>query len=101
MPLERSLLEERHCNLPTAILPGDYLSLDLWYDIIDILFACNAVMHTKQRNQPHNYKVVCVDMTWIGSGDVFPRNSSADGCCIAESYSIGRSANSRWGNIFL
>ena len=22
-------------------------------------------------------------------------------CCIAESYSIGRSANSRWGNIFL
>ena len=75
----RSMLEERHCNLPTAILPGDYLSLDLWYDIIDLLFACTAVDHTKQRNQHHNYRVVCVDMTWIGSGDVFPRNSSADG----------------------
>ena len=79
VPLVRSMLEERHCNLPTAILPGDYLSLDLWYDIIDLLFACNAVMHTKQRNQHRNYKVVCVDMTWIGSGDVLPRNSSTDG----------------------
>ena len=79
VPLVRRMLEERHCNLPTAILPGAYLPLDLWDDIIDLLFACNAVQRSTQRIQHQNYRVVCVDMTWICNGDVFPRNSSANG----------------------
>jgi hypothetical protein len=73
------MLEERHRGRPTAIRAGEYLTLDLWDDIIDLLFCCNNVQRSTQGGQHRNFRVVCVDMAWIGNGDVFPRNSSADG----------------------
>ena len=73
----RAALESRHRGLPTEIIPNDYLSLDLWADIIDLLGLYNE--NGKVRTSwAHRFRVVCVDLTWIGNGDVFPRGATAD-----------------------
>ena len=73
----RSALEDRHRGLPTEIIPGDYLPLDMWDDIVDLLGFHNELGRIRA-SWAHRFRVVCVDLTWIGSGDVFPRGASSD-----------------------
>ena len=75
----RADLENRHRGCHTHITPGDYLSLDYWLDIVELLYK-----HNQERYAPsartglsQRFRVVCVDLTWIGSGDVLPRDATA------------------------
>ena len=56
---------------------GDFLPLDLWDDIVDLLVLYNEV-HPIRASWAHRLSMVCVDLAWIGSGDVFPRGASSD-----------------------
>ena len=66
----RSALEDRHRGLHTEIIPGDYLSLDFWSEIVDLLGFHNELGRIRA-SWAHRFRVVCVDLTRIGSGDVF------------------------------
>ena len=79
VPLVRTLLEERHRGRDTRITRGDVLDLERWEDIVNLLGERN-----ENRVHEHNavrrvdawasrFQVICVDLTWIGNGEVFPR----------------------------
>ena len=70
----RASLERRHAHLATRITPGDYLYLDYWADIVDLLGAYNLIRPATKPWSPQ-FRVVCVDLTWIGNGDVLPRGT--------------------------
>ena len=65
----RAELERRHAGRPTAIVRRDYLDLErYWADIIDIIG-----LHNEQGRIPNfasGCSVGCVDMCWIGRGEV-------------------------------
>ena len=73
----RSALEVRHRGLPTEIRPGEFLPLDFWDDIVDLLGRYNE-SGSLRASWAHRFRVVCVDLTWIGSGEVFPRGVASD-----------------------
>ena len=68
----RQELERRHAGRPTAIVRRDYLDLAIyWADVIDIIG-----MHNLQGVIPDfssRFRICCVDMCWIGNGEVVPR----------------------------
>jgi hypothetical protein len=67
----RQELENRHRGKATQISPGAYLPLDFWDDIVDLLKYHNAVTQPVRESWAHRFRVVCVDLTWIGHGEVF------------------------------
>ena len=68
----RAALERKHSSRPTAIIPLDYLDLRLyWSDIVDLLGTHNELR--RMDNLSSRVRVVCVDMCWIGNGDVVPQ----------------------------
>ena len=73
----RQELENHHRGKDTQIIPGDYLPLDFWDDIVDLLLSNNAVTQVHRESRAHRFRVVCVDLTWIGNGEVFPRGASS------------------------
>ena len=73
----RQELENRHRGLATQIQPGAYLPLDFWDDIVDLLKYHNAVTQPVLESWAHRFRVACVDLTWIGHGEVFPRGASS------------------------
>ena len=74
VPGVRAALEERHRNLPTRIAPRAYLPLDFWDEIVDLCGFYNGVQAIRT-SWAHRFRIVCVDLTWIGHGEVFPRGS--------------------------
>ena len=70
----RAALEERHRSLPTRIDPGTYLPLDFWDEIVDLCGFHNRVRAIRT-SWAHRFRIVLVDLTWIGHGEVFPRGS--------------------------
>ena len=73
VPLVRRLLEARHRQRETRITPGDYLDLeDYWEDILNLLGECNAVRPVT-REWAVDFRIVCVELTFIGNGLVVPR----------------------------
>ena len=74
VPGVRAALEERHSSSSTPIVSGAYLPLDLWADIVDLCGFFNRVQAIR-KSWSHRFRIVCVDLTWIGHGDVFPRDS--------------------------
>ena len=68
----RQELENRHRGKATQIAPGSYLPLDFWADIVDLLKHHNVVTQAPRESWAHRFRVVCVDLTWIGHGEVFP-----------------------------
>ena len=72
VPFVRAELERRHAGRPTAIIQQDYLDLAIyWEDIIDIIG-----LHNFQGVIPNfssKFRICCVDMCWIGNGEVLPR----------------------------
>ena len=68
----RAELERHHAGRPTAIVRGDYLDLDIyWADIIDIIGRHN--LQGVIPNFSSKFRICCVDMCWIGNGEVLPR----------------------------
>jgi hypothetical protein len=53
------------------------LPLDFWDDIVDLLKHHNVVTQAPRKGRAHRFRVVCVDLTWIGHGEVFPRGASS------------------------
>ena len=75
--LVRAELERRHAQNSTAILPFDYLDLAIyWSDIIDIIGEQNILARTAKLSS--KFRVCCVDMCWIGHGEVLPRDVPAN-----------------------
>ena len=73
IPYVRSRLEERHQHRATRITPGDYLDLaHYWEDIVNLLGEYNQVQPVTWA-WAVKFRIVCVDMTHIGHGDVLPR----------------------------
>ena len=71
--LVRRLLEDRHQYRETSITPGDYLDLvDCWEDIVNFLGKCNEYRPVT-REWAVDFRIVCVDLTLIGHGNVLPR----------------------------
>ena len=68
----RQELENRHRGKATQISPGAYLPLDFWDDIVDLLISNNAVTQGVRESRAHRFRVVCVDLTWIGMVKYFP-----------------------------
>ena len=72
VPFVRAELERRHAGRPTAIVRRDYLDLAIyWADVIDIIG-----LHDLQGVIPNfslRFRICCVDMCWIGNGEVLPR----------------------------
>ena len=68
VPEVRRRLEALH----PEIIPGDYLELHYWEDIVNLLGACNRVRAVTWA-WAVRFQIVCVDLTWIGNGDVEPR----------------------------
>ena len=70
--LVRAELERRHAGRPAAIVRRDYLDLAIyWADVIDIIG-----LHNEQGIIPNfsfRFRICCVDMCWIGNGEVLPR----------------------------
>ena len=66
-----AVLEERHRNKRTRIAPGAYLPLDLWDEVVDLL-GCYKEIQAVRGGWASRFKVVCVDLTWIGNAEVFP-----------------------------
>ena len=72
VPFVRAELERRHAGRPTAIVRGDYLDLAIyWADIIDIIGRHN--LQGVIPNFSSRFRICCVDMCWIGNGEVLPR----------------------------
>ena len=68
----RAELERRHAGRPTAIVRRDYLDLAIyWADIIDIIGRHN--LQGVIPNFSSIFRICCVDMCWIGNGEVLPR----------------------------
>ena len=66
--LVRAELERRHARSSTATLPFDYLDLAIyWSDIIDII---GEHILSRAANLSSTFRVCCVDMCWIGRGEV-------------------------------
>ena len=75
--LVRAELERRHAEKSTAILPFEYLDLaTYWSDVIDIIGEQNIVARTVGLSS--KFRVCCVDMCWIGHGEVLPRDVPAN-----------------------
>ena len=75
VPFIRTEIEKLHQNRASAIIPGDYLDLALyWRDIIDLVGLHNLVRVIE--NMSVHYRVICVDMCWIGHGDVEPSDQA-------------------------
>ena len=75
--LVRAELERRHAERSTAILPFAYLDLaTYWSDVIDIIGEQNIVARTVVLSS--KFRVCCVDMCWIGHGEVLPRDVPAN-----------------------
>ena len=74
VPFVRAELERRHAGRPTAIIQRDYLDLAIyWADIIDIIGLHNLQGITP--NFSSRFRMCCVDMCWIGNGEVL-----SEGC---------------------
>ena len=72
VPFVRAELERRHAGRPTAIIQRDYLDLAIyWADIIDIIGLHN--LQGVIPNFSSRFRICCVDMCWIGNGEVLPR----------------------------
>ena len=72
VPFVRAELGRRHAGRPTAIVRGDYLDLAIyWADIIDIIGRHN--LQGVIPNLSSRFRICCVDMCWIGKGEVLPR----------------------------
>ena len=70
VPRVRAELQKRHTRGPSRIRPHDYLELQYhWRDIIELLGRCNLIGGQKPLDS-RQFKIVCVDMLYIGSGDV-------------------------------
>jgi len=68
----RAELERRHAGRPTAIVRRDYLDLAMyWADIIDIIGEHNEQGRISKWSS--RFRICCVEMCWIGNGDVLPR----------------------------
>ena len=74
----RERLERRHAGLPSRIVPRDYLELDYWEDIVDLVGYFNLIRPATKPWSPQ-FRVVCVDLTWLGHGEVFPRAAPGTG----------------------
>ena len=73
VPTVRRLLEDRHQYRETSITHGDYLDLeDCWEDIVNLLGKCNEYRPVT-REWAVDFRIVCVDLTLIGHGNVLPR----------------------------
>ena len=72
----RSELERRHHGQPMEIVPGAYLPLALWDDIVDLLSFHNGVRPVRV-SWAHRFRVVCIDLTWIGNGEVLPLGATS------------------------
>ena len=54
-------------------MPGEYLDLeDYWEDILNLLGECNEVRPV-MREWAVDFRIVCVELTFIGNGNVVPR----------------------------
>ena len=72
VPFVRAELERRHTGRPTAIVRRDYLDLAIYCaDIIDIIGLHN--LQGVIPNFSSRFRISCVDMCWIGHGEVLPR----------------------------
>ena len=65
--LVRSRLEELH----PAIMPGAFLSLEYWEDIVNLLWRNNEV-RPFMNDVAHRYQLFCAELTWIGHGVLLP-----------------------------
>ena len=68
----RAALEDRHRSLPTCITPGEHLPPDFWNEIVDLCGFHNEFQPIR-KSWAHRFRIVCVDLTWIDHGEVFPR----------------------------
>ena len=72
----RAELERRHARTPTAIAPLDFLDLALyWSDIVDISGQYNMLGRIQKLSS--RFRICCVDMCWVGHGEVLPRDVPA------------------------
>ena len=68
----RELLEDKHFNSSTHIVPGDFLDLsNHWEDVVNLLGDEDRV---KQHGalSSDDFEIVCVDMAWVGNGERLP-----------------------------
>ena len=61
-------------QLATCITPGEYLPLDFWNEIVALCGFHNEIQPIR-KSWAHRFRIVCVDPTWIGHGEDFPRGS--------------------------
>ena len=78
VPCIRSLLEKKYEGTGTPIEKGAYLELDVWSDIVNLLFQ-NSQDSVLDVDQAHLWQIVCVDLDKVGSGDVQPREAIGAG----------------------
>ena len=79
--LVRRKLELLHKHRPTRIISGDFLELDRWDDIVNLLFQYSELGsgarrghgELPRRNVASDFVVVCVDLTHVGNGNVLPQ----------------------------
>ena len=72
----RRQLEKKHRNRNTEIAPGDYLELDRWDDIINLLARNSALRKGEKTDWASQWTVVCIDLAHLGHGEVFPRGTA-------------------------
>ena len=68
----RKCLEEQHRHLSTRIVPGAFLALDLWYDIINLIWQ-HGEMPQSTAHCVERLRIVCADLTWVGNGEALLR----------------------------
>ena len=72
----RTLLEGKHRNGASPIVPHGYLDLAAhWEDVVQFLLDCNMCRKSEER-RAYEFEIVCVDLAWIGHGERLPRNGS-------------------------
>ena len=77
----RRRLEALHELCETEILPHDYLSLDYWEDIISLITEQSGHSAGTVR-AASRFQVNCIDLTWIGHGEVLPRGVRREQCTV-------------------
>lgn len=77
----RRRLEALHELCETEILPHDYLSLDYWEDIISLITEQSGHSAGTVR-AASRFQVNCIDLTWIGHGEVLPRGVRRELCTV-------------------
>ena len=77
----RRRLEALHELCETEILPHDYLSLDYWEDIISLITEQSGHSAGTVR-AASRFQVNCIDLTWIGHGEVLPRGARKEPCTV-------------------